>query len=379
MPLPPLQGPTNAWRCGEVTAQILNNTANPTPLNIQGWSLSIVKQGSLRILDVTTAGTAVPNSVAFQKSEVTDCGRGATSAVLVHSGQGTSLPPSITPYNVLRIKVMRPVNNAPASLQYQNNQACSGQPVKNIAVVQCGLSYTPQLMTIPVAAVPGPGPNTPVGTNVEVCLNPWVWVRFGQIATPMNTTALPLPVNLSNFTVIGMAFGWLLGPFGNYPPGVTVNIRYLCNWTPAQKLAAQLLHNNNLVPNTTNNTCTNVLTGLVAGFSEFAVVLPPEMVPFRRGDSSGDGPIDLSDVVHLLGCQFLGTACPTCPDAGDANDDGRLDIGDAIFVLSYQFLGTREPPAPGPTYPGLDPTEDGLGPCAYVDWSGLDEDAGDEE
>ena len=73
----------------------------------------------------------------------------------------------------------------------------------------------------------------------------------------------------------------------------------------------------------------------------------------------------MSDGIMILGCQFLGTACPICPDAGDANDDGHVDIGDAIFVFNYKFLGGREPPSPGPLLPGLDPTGDGLGPCAY--------------
>lgn len=366
-PTPPTPaGPNGTWKILQETAQILNNSG----VGIQAWSMNIVRQGPARILDVTTDGTAVPTYFdgGFQKSEVTSCGNGATTAVILSLTGGNVLPPSVTPYDVLRLKVLRQVSPALATLSYQPGQRCMGQPVVNVAQGSCGTSsYTPALVSKQILVTAGPGPNTPAGMDVEVALGPNVWVKFGQILSPQNTTATPINPIFANFLVPGMATGWLFGPGGAYPAGVTVNVRYPCNWPLPMAQSAVLLHNGVPIPGQVNNTCTRVITGVVTSFSEFSIQVSPEFVSFRRGDSNEDGVSDLSDATHILGCQFLGTRCPDCPDAGDANDDGSVDIGDAIFLLSFQFLGGTEPPLPGPFTPGLDLTPDGLGGCAYTD------------
>jgi hypothetical protein len=86
---------------------------------------------------------------------------------------------------------------------------------------------------------------------------------------------------------------------------------------------------------------------------------------FRRGDVNASGLVDIADPIALLGCLFLGSACPGCPDAADANDDGTLDLSDSSYALSWLFLGGRAPPSPGPQRCGPDPTADRLGPCRY--------------
>lgn len=79
------------------------------------------------------------------------------------------------------------------------------------------------------------------------------------------------------------------------------------------------------------------------------------------GDANGDGGLDLSDAVWILGHLFLGVnpALP-CEGSGasnpgpgellllDANGDGRIDIADPVHLLGYLFGGDRPPPAPGP-------------------------------
>lgn len=80
---------------------------------------------------------------------------------------------------------------------------------------------------------------------------------------------------------------------------------------------------------------------------------------FSRGDSNGDGRVDVSDAVNTLHALFIESRPIACRDAVDANDDGRLDMTDAIFTLSFMFLGGEEPPPPFPGR-GLDPTPDGL-------------------
>jgi len=87
---------------------------------------------------------------------------------------------------------------------------------------------------------------------------------------------------------------------------------------------------------------------------------------FRRGDANGDGAMDLSDPIGVLGFQFLGGAAPLCFDAADVDDVGAtLDLTDGIYSLQYQFLGGPAPPAPGPGVCGEDPTADAFPPCVY--------------
>ena len=79
---------------------------------------------------------------------------------------------------------------------------------------------------------------------------------------------------------------------------------------------------------------------------------------FSRGDTNGDGSVDISDGIATLQYLFLGGAAD-CEDAADANDDGVVDVSDGIFILDFLFKGGRAPPPPYPA-PGLDPSEDGL-------------------
>ena len=88
----------------------------------------------------------------------------------------------------------------------------------------------------------------------------------------------------------------------------------------------------------------------------------PDGTPFVRGDSNGDGGVNISDPTFTLNHLFLGAARPWCLDAADANDDGKLDISDAIATLQYLFLGGAALPPPI-VAPGADPTDDALGIC----------------
>jgi hypothetical protein len=69
---------------------------------------------------------------------------------------------------------------------------------------------------------------------------------------------------------------------------------------------------------------------------------------FLRGDSNGDGIIDISDGVFILGSLFLGEPKSTCSDAADVNDDGVVDISDPKFLFEFLFSGGNAPPAPVP-------------------------------
>jgi len=81
-----------------------------------------------------------------------------------------------------------------------------------------------------------------------------------------------------------------------------------------------------------------------------AVVAPV----FRRGDSNGDGRVDLADPIQIVNELFQGRSPTTCVAASDSNGDGRRDLSDAIFLLQWSFSGGQEPPAPGPSVCGVD-------------------------
>ncbi|MBI4606153.1 MAG: hypothetical protein HY721_29660 [Planctomycetes bacterium] len=103
-----------------------------------------------------------------------------------------------------------------------------------------------------------------------------------------------------------------------------------------------------------------------SGVGDFRLEISYELtvVPsLRRGDVNGDGIVNIADPVSLLNCLFLGSVCPSCPDAADADDDGRLILTDSIYTLNWLFLGGRPPPPPGPEDCGADLTPDALEAC----------------
>ncbi len=79
---------------------------------------------------------------------------------------------------------------------------------------------------------------------------------------------------------------------------------------------------------------------------------------FRRGDTDGNGALEITDPINNLAFQFLGTFIPPCMDAADYDDNGKVEITDPIANLSHQFLGTAPPAPPGKDTCGEDPTDD---------------------
>ena len=84
---------------------------------------------------------------------------------------------------------------------------------------------------------------------------------------------------------------------------------------------------------------------------------------FIRGDSNGNGTVNIADATTTLGYLFLGSREPLCFDAADANDDARVDIGDPVFTLNWLFSGGPDPPPPGGLSCGTDPTADTFPEC----------------
>jgi hypothetical protein len=95
-------------------------------------------------------------------------------------------------------------------------------------------------------------------------------------------------------------------------------------------------------------------------------IVPASTIYFRRGDTNGDGVVDISDPVSFLSWLFTGGEAPPCEDIADSQDDGQLDLADAIHTLAFLFLGGEGQPVPGPFACGEDPTPDSLMGCVKI-------------
>ena len=89
----------------------------------------------------------------------------------------------------------------------------------------------------------------------------------------------------------------------------------------------------------------------------------------RNGDTDGNGSIELTDCVQLIGWVYLGTGT-ICGDAGDVDDDGRLTMADASMICFWWpwLLSpiSPSPPAAAADQPcGPDPTPDRLS-CSFT-------------
>ena len=76
---------------------------------------------------------------------------------------------------------------------------------------------------------------------------------------------------------------------------------------------------------------------------------------FIRGDSNGDGTLDMSDALHTFSYLYLGGPASSCMAAADANDDEVVDISDGVGTLNSLFVSSTPLPPPG-SEAGVDPT-----------------------
>jgi len=64
------------------------------------------------------------------------------------------------------------------------------------------------------------------------------------------------------------------------------------------------------------------------------------------GDATGDGVIDLGDVLHLINYLYKGGPAPDPWEAGDANCDGGIDLGDILYLINYLYKNGTPPCQP---------------------------------
>jgi len=61
------------------------------------------------------------------------------------------------------------------------------------------------------------------------------------------------------------------------------------------------------------------------------------------GDPSGDGVIDLGDVLHVIGYLYKGGPAPIPLEAGDADCSGVIDLTDVLYLIGYLYKGGPAP------------------------------------
>ncbi|MCS5626458.1 MAG: dockerin type I domain-containing protein, partial [Planctomycetes bacterium] len=92
---------------------------------------------------------------------------------------------------------------------------------------------------------------------------------------------------------------------------------------------------------------------------------PPGGTIFRRGDTDGNGTVELTDAVFILGYLFQGSTTPACLETADSDDNGKIDVSDAIRLLGWLFAGGGPLAPPGSEECGRDPTPGDEGECDY--------------
>ncbi|MGB2989377.1 MAG: S8 family serine peptidase, partial [Candidatus Zixiibacteriota bacterium] len=77
----------------------------------------------------------------------------------------------------------------------------------------------------------------------------------------------------------------------------------------------------------------------------YEAVLLAGQSAYVAGDASGDGVVDVADVVFLINYLYRSGAAPDPLAAGDPSDDCVVDVADIVYLINYLY---RSGPAPNP-------------------------------
>jgi hypothetical protein len=58
---------------------------------------------------------------------------------------------------------------------------------------------------------------------------------------------------------------------------------------------------------------------------------------FICGDCTGDGIVDVGDVVFLVNYLYKNGSAPDPAEAGDCNCDATVDLGDVVYLINYLY------------------------------------------
>ncbi|MGB2769086.1 MAG: dockerin type I domain-containing protein, partial [Candidatus Zixiibacteriota bacterium] len=62
-----------------------------------------------------------------------------------------------------------------------------------------------------------------------------------------------------------------------------------------------------------------------------------------RGDTDGDGVIDVLDIIYLITYLYKNGSAPQSSEVGNVNCDEVVDIGDVVYLINYVL---KEGPPP---------------------------------
>ena len=63
----------------------------------------------------------------------------------------------------------------------------------------------------------------------------------------------------------------------------------------------------------------------------------------KKGDLTGDGQVDIGDVIFLVNYLYRSGPAPNPPDIGDVNCDGTTDLGDIVYLVNYLYQNGPPP------------------------------------
>ena len=151
-------------------------------------------------------------------------------------------------------------------------------------------------------------------------------------------------------------------PIGSYPQ--MFQIRY--DLIGAQAIDSELCFCD--IPPCSSGSCSVAETEIVVGGQSYSPALNCFSIfdgDYLRGDSNGDGNINIADPIFSLAYLFNQGSIPQCMEAADANGDLGIDLADALYLLNYiNGLGPA-PPMPFPDC-GNDPGTPLLGCASYI-------------
>ncbi|MGB2988847.1 MAG: dockerin type I domain-containing protein, partial [Candidatus Zixiibacteriota bacterium] len=71
-----------------------------------------------------------------------------------------------------------------------------------------------------------------------------------------------------------------------------------------------------------------------------------DLPPVQVGDVTGEGVVDLGDIVFLINYLYQGGEPPNPMEVGDLNCDGVVNVGDIVYFINYLYKGGPAPCSP---------------------------------